>query len=89
MHLKIAAIMTKKPALNSAININLLLIGTLTFRSSYTLYPDKSVYCTGNIRGFIVMYAYRHGDGHNQDIRRHVQGKTDNIVEIVLDPTFL
>lgn len=35
------------------------------------------------------MYAYRHGDGHNQDIRRHVQAKTDNIVEIVFDPTFL
>lgn len=30
------------------------------------LYPDGSVYCcTGNMEGF-VMYAYRHGDGHDQ-----------------------
>lgn len=33
--------------------------------------------------------TYRHGDGHDHDISGQIEGKTDDIVKVVLDPAFL
>lgn len=77
--------MTKKPALNNAINTNLRLIGTLTFKSNYIQVSVQFTSAAGKKK----KKAYRHGNGHDHDIRRDVQRKTDDIVEIVLDPAFL